>query len=88
MITFEAVVYLLCLGASVLVAALLVRSWARSREPLLLWSALCFVLLAVNNLAVVVDIYLLKQIDLTLLRQACSLAAICVLLYGFVWRAE
>ena len=88
MITFEAAVYLLCLATSVLCAVLLVRSWARAREPLLMWSALCFVLLALNNLAVVVDIYLLKQVDLTLVRQACSLAAICVLLYGFVWRAE
>ena len=47
-------VYGLCLLTSGLCAALLFRSYSRSRQPLLLWSALCFLLLAIANLLVVV----------------------------------
>lgn len=86
--SFEAAVYLLCLATSVLCAALLVRSYRRSRQPLLLWSSLCFVLLALNNLTVVIDMLVLKEIDLTPWREATSLAAIIVLLFGFIWRSE
>ncbi|MBC6983532.1 hypothetical protein H8B08_17435 [Caulobacter sp. 17J80-11] len=69
-------------------AALLVRSYLRTRTRLLLWSALCFVLLALNNLFVVGDMILLPSVDLTLGRQLSALAAVCVLLYGFIWETE
>ena len=84
----EISVYLLCLGTSVLCAGLLVRSYLRTRTGLLFWSALCFVLLALNNFFVVIDMLVLRSVDLTLWRQAASLAAICVLLFGFIWRTE
>jgi hypothetical protein len=54
-----------------------------------LWSALCFLLLAVNNLLVVVDLVILPTtIDLSPLRHLASLAAVSVLLFGFVWETE
>jgi hypothetical protein len=84
----EIAVYLLCLGTSILCASLLVRSYLRTRSSLLFWSALCFVLLAVNSFIVVIDVLVLRNIDLTLWRHAASLAAVCVLLYGFIWRVE
>lgn len=84
-----AVVYLLCLLTSVLCAVLLARAWLASRSRLLLYSALCFALLAVNNLVVVIDMIVLPtQVDLTLVRQASVVAALGVLLYGFIWEAE
>ncbi len=83
----EVIVYLLCLATSVLCAGLLVRSYLRTRQGLLFWSALSFVLLAVNSFIVVLDMLVLRNIDLTPWRHAASLAAICVLLYGFVWKA-
>ena len=85
--TFEAAVYLLCLATSITCAALLVRAYLRRSEALLLGTALCFVLLALNNLIVVLDMLVLKDIDLTPWRQATSLAAGCVLLAGFIWRS-
>ncbi len=84
----EVAVYLLCLGTSILCAGLLVRSYLRTRASLLFWSALCFVLLAVNSSIVVIDMLVLRNIDLTPWRQAASLAAVSVLLYGFIWRIE
>lgn len=84
----EVIVYLLCLGTSITCAGLLVRSYLRTRAGLLLWSALSFVFLALNNFVVVLDMLVLRNIDLTPWRYAAALAAICVLLYGFIWRAE
>lgn len=80
-----AVVYILCLVASALCAVLLVRAAVGQRTPLLIWSAACFGLLALNNLLVVVDLLLLPtQIDLSIYRQLSSLAAVSTLLYGFI----
>lgn len=81
-------VYGLCLLTSALCAALLFRSWGRSRQPLLLWSAACFSLLAVNNLLVVLDMVVLPGVDLSLARQLSSLAAVGVLIYGFIWEVD
>ena len=88
MMTFALAVYLLCVLASVACAVLLGASYRRTRMTLLLWSALCFVLLAANNLVVVVDLIILPDIDLRLLRHACSLGAIFLLLVGFIWTRE
>lgn len=79
-----AAVYLLCLLTSLGCAILLVRAWLRTRTTLLLWTALCFVLLAVNNLLLVADVLILPDVDLRLWRHATALAAVSVLLFGFV----
>ncbi|CAO3437527.1 DUF5985 family protein [Azospirillum doebereinerae] len=85
----KSAVYLLCFAASLLCMVLLARSWWRSRSRLLLWSTLCFVGLAVNNLLLFVDVVVLPtQVDLLPFRQLTSLAAIGVLLYGFIWDAD
>ncbi|MBP2296821.1 DUF5985 family protein [Azospirillum rugosum] len=81
-------VYLLCFAASVVCMVLLVRSYARTRSRLLLWSAICFVCLAANNLLLFVDMLILPQIDLRPLRHLTALGGIGALLYGFVWDAE
>ena len=81
-------VYGLCLVTSALCAALLMRSYGRSRQPLLLWSAACFSLLAVNNLMVVLDMVVLDDVNLSLARQVTSLAAVGVLIYGFIWEVD
>ena len=82
-------VYALCLVTSALCGWLLVRSYLRNRSRLLLWSAACFVLLAVNNLLVVLDlVFLPLWIDLAPLRAATSLAAVSTLLFGFIWEVD
>ena len=87
--TGAAVVYILCLLTSVVCAVLLARAWRASRSRLQLYSAICFGLLAVNNLLVVVDMVVLTTaIDLTVWRQVSVAAALGVLLYGFIWEAE
>lgn len=87
--TWAAVVYFLCFLASACCGWLLVRSYLASRTKLLLWSAVCFVLLALNNLFLFVDLALLPTaIDLSLLRSGLSLSAVSALLYGFVWEID
>jgi hypothetical protein len=81
-------VYLLCLLASLICAGLLARSYFRHRTNMLLWSAACFGLLAINNLLMVLDILVFPQTDLSLARTCCSLAAVSTLLYGFIWEID
>jgi uncharacterized membrane protein len=81
-------VYLLCFLTSAVCGWLLVRSFMRNRTRLLLWSAACFVLLAVNNLLVVIDLILLPSTDLNPFRLATGLAAVSTLLFGFVWELD
>jgi hypothetical protein len=85
---FATVVYLLCFATSAGCAFLLARSYRRTRARLLLWSALCFVLLAGNNLLVVIDLLVLPDVNLSSVRLGFSAAAVAVLLFGFVWELE
>ena len=88
MISFEAIVYFLCFLSSGLCAYLLVTAYLRRTEKLLLWSAICFCLLAINNLLVFVDIIVLPDVDLSPWRSLTSLAAVSALVYGFIWEIE
>ncbi|GIL41064.1 DUF5985 family protein [Roseiterribacter gracilis] len=82
-------VYLLCFAASSLCMILLARAWRSSRNRLLLWSALCFVFLALNNLLLFVDLSVFPvEIDLRPLRLLTAVAAIGVLLYGFIMETD
>jgi hypothetical protein len=81
-------VYLLCFLTSLACALLLGRSYARTRTRMLLWSALCFAMLALANLVVVLDMLLLPTLDLRLVRLGLSLAGISLLLFGFIWDQE
>ena len=85
---FPAAVYTLCFLTSSACAWLLARSYWRTGTRLLLWSALCFLFLAANNLVVIVDLILLPSFDFRILRHLLSLAALGVLLFGFVWDHE
>lgn len=85
---FPSIVYFLCFATSGACALLLGRSYRRSGMRLLLWSTLCFALLAANNLFVIVDLVLIHEVDFGLVRLLLSLGAVTVLLFGFVWNME
>jgi len=85
---FPTAVYSLCLVTSCLCAFLLVRSYRATRARLLFWSAICFVLLAANSLLVILDILVFPDVDFGLWRPALALAAVAVLLFGFIWDLE
>jgi hypothetical protein len=85
---FAAIVYLLCFATSAACAWLLLAGWRRSRARLLLWSGLCFLLLAANNLLVVLDLLVLPDRDMRIGRLLLALAAAAVLLFGCIWDLE
>lgn len=85
---FPALVYVLCFLTSAACSALLARNYLRTGARMLMWSAMCFALLALNNLVVVLDLLIYLEPDLRLARLLLSLAAVSVLLIGFIWESE
>jgi len=83
--TFPTAVYILCFLTSAACAWLLGRSYFRTKAQLLLGSSICFVLLSLNNLALVIDLVVFPDLDLRLLRLLFTLAAVCALLFAFIW---
>jgi hydrogenase/urease accessory protein HupE len=87
-VSAASVVYALCAITSTVCAVLLVRSYLAGRVRLLLWSALCFVGLAVNNVILVIDRSILPDVDLSVLRSASGLVAVSILLFGLIWESR
>jgi len=85
---FPAVVYILCFLTSAACAWLLGRSYSSNGTRLLLWSSICFVFLAANNLALILDLVVFPSLDLRTIRLLLALAAVISLIWGFVWEME
>ena len=77
-------VYFLCAVTSLTCAVLLYRGYRRSAARLLLWSSLCFAGFFLNNALLIVDLEMIPQRDLSVLRSLPSLAGISLLLYGLI----
>jgi hypothetical protein len=75
-------VFALCALTSMACAVLLLRAYRAERASLLLWTCLCFVGLATNNILLFVDVTL--GLDLTAERKLPALAGIVLLLHGFI----
>ena len=83
-----ALVDILCFATSSICAILLARGYASSRQRLLLYSAICFFLLALNNLVVVIDLVILADWDFRILRLVLALAGTGILLFSFIWNTD
>ena len=82
-------VYVLCALTSILCAILLYRGYRSNRTRLLFWSSLAFLLLAINNVLLYVDLVLLPALpDLYWYRTAFALAAMLLLLFGLIWETQ
>jgi hypothetical protein len=80
-------VYVLCAVTSLFCAALLIRSHRRTRQRLMLWSSLCFVGFALNNILLCIDLMVIPTTDLAFLRSGVALCAMGVLLFGLIWES-
>jgi hypothetical protein len=78
-------IFVLCALASALCAVLLLRSYLADRVPLLFWSSVCFVWLALNNAVLFVDKVILPEDDLGAWRAITALVGVAALVYGLVW---
>jgi hypothetical protein len=81
-------IYSLCALTSAVCTYLLATAYRRSRYRLLLWSALCFAGLTLNNLMLWLDKLALSAIDLSIPRISMALLAMIVLLCGLIWDSE
>lgn len=87
-------VYILCAITSIACAVLLGRGYTRSRARFLLWSSLCFVGLAINNILLFVDKVVFPDItgfwnvDFPVWRSVAALCGLALLLFGLIWDAE
>lgn len=78
------VVYLLCAIASSASAVLLLRGYRNTSTRLLFWSCLCFVGLAANNFLLFIDLVIVPNVDLRILRSAVAIGSMAVLVFGLV----
>ena len=84
-----AVVYVLCALTAFLCMVLLLRSYRRSGQRLLLLIGLCFAGLTLNNILLPLDlVWLRSEVDLSVVRSAVGFAAIAVLLVVLIWEAR
>lgn len=78
-------VYVLCALTSLAAAGLLLRAWRSTHVPLLLWSLVCFVGLALNNVVLFVDKIITPGIDLSVWRGLPAVLGVTALVFGLVW---
>lgn len=81
-------VYLLCAATCLLCAALLLRSFRKQHVRLLLWSGICFLGLALENVLLYVDAFVVPDVDLSVWRRLPGLVALAVLLVGLIWDSK
>lgn len=79
------IVYVLCAVTSLFCAILLYRSYRSQRTRLLMWSTLCFVGLAINNILLFIDRVLVPEVDMSLVRSSVGLVSVLLLLFGLLW---
>jgi hypothetical protein len=82
------VLYVLAILSSLTCATLLTRAYLQRRVRLLMWSAVCFIGLTINNVALFVDLVVFPQVDLRVLRLVPALIGMSCLLYGFILDVE
>lgn len=79
------VVYLMCAATSLACAVLLFRNYRTSRVRLTLYTCLCFVGMAINNVLLFIDLVMFPAtVDLASWRVLAGLVAITILLYGMI----
>lgn len=79
------VAYALGVLTSILCAFLLIRSFRAQRTALLLWCSLCFVGLALNNVLLFADLFIVPDIDLEAVRNLTAMVSLCLMLIGLIW---
>ncbi|MCW2960581.1 MAG: hypothetical protein JWM90_968 [Thermoleophilia bacterium] len=79
--------YVLNTIVCIVCTVLLWIGWRRGGSRLLMWSAACFLLLSINNALIFVDVLVVPEVDLSILRAATALVGFSVLLFGLIWES-
>jgi hypothetical protein len=81
----EGLVYILCSATALACAVLLLRGFARSRTPLLLWCGIFFLAMTLENGILFADVVVVPTTDLLAVRRVVGLVGVMALLYGLIW---
>ena len=88
MAAFTFMLYLVAVLTCLVCTVMLIRGYRASGVRLLLWSALCFVFLTLNNLLLFFDLPVFTEVDLRPYRLVAALVGLAFLLYGFLFETE
>jgi hypothetical protein len=83
-----AAVYILGALTSFACALLLWRAYVAARNGLVFWSSLCFFGLSLSNAFLFIDLVLLPDTDLHVLRLLTAAVSLLLLVYGLVWERD
>ena len=83
-----AATYVICMLTAFVCAALLFNNYRKTRIKLLLWGAICFSGLTINNGLVFVDLVIVPSVSLYAWRQLIGFGSMLVLIIGLVWEAR
>jgi len=78
------IVYILCAVLSLSCAALLFIGYRKNKFSLLFWSSIGFFGFALNNTLLFVDVVLIPQTDLSIIRTIPALIGMVVMVYGLI----
>jgi hypothetical protein len=84
----EGAVYILCGLTALACSILLWRGYRTRKVRLLLWCALFFLALTVENGILFFDVVVVPYTDLSILRNSVALLGILLMLYGLVWETR
>lgn len=80
--------YIFGMLVALLCCILLARGYKQSRQRLLLWSSVCFLGLALHSGLIFVDLVLLPNTDLHVLRRSMLAVSMMVLIVGLIWESQ
>lgn len=81
-------VYILGAASTLLCSLLLLRQYRVGRQPLLLWSGLCFAGLTLTNVFVFLDLAAFPDIDFHYWRLGVATVSMCLLVFGLIWEKK
>jgi fluoride ion exporter CrcB/FEX len=71
-----------------LCAVLLLRGYVRARKRMLLWCGLCFAGLTVSNTMLIVDQFLMPEVNLYPHRLLVAALSMLAMVYGLIFESE
>jgi len=78
-------IYTLCAFTALCCSILLFQGAKRTKSRMLFWSGFCFAMLAMTNVLVIVDYYVIIDRELWPLRHGIVLVALSALIYGLIF---
>jgi hypothetical protein len=81
------IVYVLCAVTSLGCTILLINRYRKARLGLLFWSACAFLAFTMTNVLLFIDLVMVPDRDLSLLRNLITLTGVLVMVYGLITEA-